>query len=109
MLDQEYINWMKSKEDKVQPIVYKKLERLLEDHPLVEKVYLTGSYLRGDWIDEHSEEWEVHLKQRITGKTKLSDVDFFTIPSVVNTSKDYDIVGDSKNKKLIYDSGRTII
>lgn len=108
MLEEIYRQWMKSREGIIQPIVKEKLNILLKNNPAVEKVYLAGSYLRGDWIDENTDNFYVELKAKVIGKKKISDVDFVTEPPVDGT-EDYDIITSTAYKLLIYDNGTTKI
>lgn len=104
----EYRFWVNSRIDIYPEIVFEKLNILINNNPNIKRVWLCGSYLRGDWVDENTEDKYIRFKKEILGKKRLSDVDFVTEPRVSST-KDYDIIPDSKHKVLIYDHGKTII
>lgn len=104
----EYKFWVNSRKELYPEIIFETLNKLLELNPQVEKVWLTGSYLRGDWTDENTEEKYILFKNSITKKNKKSDIDFITLPKVSSTEH-YDILEETPNKLLIYDNGKTII
>lgn len=87
------------------PKVKAALNRLIENNPEVQKVYLTGSFLRGDWIDEETDDVFIAIKKTLRGKAKISDVDFITEP-IVPSTKHYDVLPNRRNKLLIYDKGQ---
>lgn len=85
------------------------LKHLLSNHPDIEKVYLTGSYANGDWIDEDTPQWFIDFRKQYK-KEGISDVDFYTEPKVESTEH-YDIaLHKSRGKSiLIYDNSEATI
>lgn len=106
---EEYKKFIQSRRGLISPIVKEKLEILIKDHPEITRVWLTGSYAKGDWIDQCTPEWVVQFKKSMGWSKTKSDVDFIVEPEGVKTTSDYDIIADNKNKILIYDNGNTII
>lgn len=77
------------------------LEKCLTDNPQVTKVYLTGSFANGDYINEFTPGYYFDLKKKVTGKAKISDIDFVTVPTVVKNTPHYDLVTDQKKNKIL--------
>jgi len=91
----------------IQPIVKEALAQLVEDHPEVSKVYLTGSYANGHWVDGSTPQWFRDFRKSIGLDKEISDVDFYTEPQVSGTEY-YDIVPHKRgNSILIYDNSKT--
>lgn len=104
MLAREFIV---SRRGVIVPLVKERLRLLLNNNPGITKVYLTGSYANGDWVDESTPQWFRDFRKSI-GKVKIiSDVDFYTEPQVESTEF-YDITPHMRgNSILIYDNGKT--
>lgn len=64
------------------------------------KIWLSGSYLRGDWDDGSREEIKEYRKL-VKRKEEPSDVDFITEPFVIG--KKFDSLRAARQKLLIYD------
>lgn len=107
MLD-DYLSWVNSRKNSVTNKVKESLKILLENNPNVSKVWLSGSYVKGDWIDEDTETKYKEYKYKVTGKNKISDIDFITDPPVESTNH-YDIISLNNHRLLIYDNSKTKI
>ena len=79
------------------------LNKLLIKYPQVTKVWLTGSYANGDYINEFMPSYYLDLKKKVKGKSKISDVDFVTEPVIVQNGIDFDLLpNENRNKLLIW-------
>lgn len=66
------------------------------------KVWLTGSFLKGDWATEERPKEFMELRAKIKRKTGYSDVDFVVWPDI--NSGCADILPEARQKVLIYDN-----
>lgn len=107
MLD-EYRDWVNSRRNSITDKVIESLNQLLLINKNVKKVWLSGSYVKGDWIDENTPLKYRDYKYKITGKDKISDIDFITEPEV-NPTEYYDIIPLNNYRLLIYDNSKTKI
>lgn len=104
LLVKEFIN---SRKGLIKPIVKEALAQLVKANPKVCKVYLTGSYANGHWVDNSTPQWFRDFRKSIGLTKEISDVDFYTEPQVPGTEY-YDIVPHKRgNSILIYDNSKT--
>lgn len=82
------------------PKVKKAIIEILKAHPDIQVIFLVGSYLAGDWIDENTEPLMKELKLKFKRYNRISDVDFITVPQVPSTQY-YDIIPDTSIPKLV--------
>lgn len=76
------------------------ISRILEDHPSVLKIWLTGSFVAGDWLDETTPSYYKELKQRVAYKDKISDYDFITYPMILSHTPDYHLIHEVLSPKF---------
>lgn len=100
---EEYKQWVNLRKNSVTPFVRKRLHQLLLLNPDVEKVWLSGSYVKGDWVDENTPDEFKKIRNKLKNKSTLSDVDFITYP-IIQGNNYYDIISDNKHKLLLYDN-----
>ena len=84
MLD-DYLSWVNSRKNSVTNKVKESLKILLENNPNVNKVWLSGSYVKGDWIDEDTETKYKEYKYKVTALLFMVG----SISIVTYTSFDY--------------------
>lgn len=77
------------------------VEKIKKDFPQTEKIYLTGSFVRGDYINDFVPGYFWNLKQKVKGKAKISDLDFVTVPQVIKRTNDYDLLADENREKIL--------
>lgn len=102
---EEYKQWVCSRKNSITPHVKEILQQLLILNPNIKRVWLSGSYVKGDWIEEDTPNNFKKIRDQIKNKSNLSDVDFITEPVVEGTIY-YDIISDNKHKLLIYDNSK---
>lgn len=108
MLDRakEFIN---SRDGTKEHTVKEALKMLIHNNPFVSKVYLMGSYAKGDWLDKDTPEWFRKFRSTYKPDKEQSDVDFYTEP-LVEPATGYDIIQHKIRRNiLIYDSSKTEI
>lgn len=55
---------------------------ILHTYPKTEYIGIAGSYMKGEWVDEHTSEEFKRLRELIRFKTKISDFDMIVSPYV---------------------------
>ena len=68
-----------------------RIKKILEKHPDVTEIWLTGSYASGSYIDERSTEEDHMHKGMLKTEVRISDFDFRTVPVVIDRFEDIDI------------------
>lgn len=94
----------------VQEKILFSLKKVLYLYPDIEKIWLVGSFAKGDWVDEstYNDMPEfVELRNKVKGKEKLSDIDLLTEPMKIKRiegSPKIDLcAADTPHKILLYD------
>lgn len=83
------------------------VNEILKEFPETTEVYLTGSYLYRNPIDEFSSLEE--QEQKIKDKGRLSDIDLVLVPNVFRVNKEVDLLYEwQEPKKLIWKNNKFI-
>lgn len=68
--------------------------------PYIKELYLTGSFVSGEWLDEYSTDSERLLKSKVMFKDKNSDYDFISNPIILAHTKEYHLINSVQSTKI---------
>lgn len=73
---------------------------ILKTFPQITELYLTGSFVSGEWLDNTSSIEERELKSKVMMKSKNSDYDFISVPLILAHTKEYHLINAVQAPKI---------
>ena len=74
--------------------------KILKNFPQITELYLTGSFVSGEWLDNTASLDERDLKMKVMMKCKNSDYDFISVPLILAQTKDYHLINAVQAPKI---------